>query len=171
MPNVKEAINELIEESYLMGLSEEEIRQDFELFLETCFAVIHDNVKDREAITGLSENLAREKTVILIADHSETTGQPEIGSGDGGKNSSEVFAEKVARRKRLILKIIAQYDPNLVRLIDEQRFQGKVHEEVVRPKFKMKKRPNWENLQTVLLKVGYAATIGLIALLIFGLIQ
>ena len=124
MPNVKEAINELIEESYLMGLSEREIRQDFEHFLETCFAVIHDNVKDREAITGLSENLAREKTVILIADHSEAGGESEIGAGDAGKNSSEVFAEKVARRKRLILKIIAQYDPNLVRLIDEQRFQG-----------------------------------------------
>ena len=171
MPNVKEAINELIEESYLMGLSEQEIRQDFEHFLETCFAVIHDNVKDREVINGLSENLAREKTVILIADHSEAGGEPEISAEDAGKNTSEVFAEKVARRKRLILKIIAQYDPDLVRLIDEQRFQGKIQEEVVRPRFKIKKRPNWEHLQALLLKVGYVATIGLIILLILGFIQ
>jgi hypothetical protein len=171
MANVKEAINELIEESYLMGLSEQEIRRDFEHFIETCFAVIHDNVKDREAINGLTENLAREKTVILIADHSEAGSEPEMGGEDAGKTSSEVFAEKVARRKRLILKIIAQYDPDLVRLIDEQRFQGKVEDEVVRPKFKIKKQPNWEHVRLLLLKIGYAATIGLIILLILGFIQ
>ena len=69
------------------------------------------------------------------------------------------------------MKIIAQYDPDLVRLIDEQRFQGKIQEEVVRPKFKIKKRPNLEHLQALLLKVGYVATIGLIILLILGFIQ
>ncbi len=171
MTNVKEAINELIEESYLMGLSEQEIRRDFEHFIETCFAVIHDNVKDREAINGLTENLAREKTCILIADHSATTAQPEIREEDAAKDPNEVFVEKVARRKRLILKIIAQHDPELVRLIDEQRFQGKIEDEVVRPKFKIKERPNWEHVRVMLLKVGYAATIVLIILLILGYIQ
>ena len=169
MPNVKEAINELIEESYLMGLSEQEIRQDFEHFIETCFAVIHDHVKDREAINGLTENLAREKTCILIADHSEGTGaEPEAREEEADKAPNEVFAEKVARRKRLILKIIAQYDPELVRLIDEQRFQGQIEDEVTRPKFKIKKRPNWEYLRVLMLKVGYAATIVLIILLILN---
>ena len=169
MANVKEAINELIEESYLMGLSEQEIRSDFEQFIETCFSVIKDSVKDREAVNGLAESLAREKTVILIADH---PGSSEIEpDGDEEKSPDVVFAERVARRKRLILKTIAQYDPDLVRLIDEQRFQGKIEDEVTRPKFRIRKGPNWEQVRMLALKVGYAATIGLIVLLILGFPQ
>ena len=169
MANVKEAINELIEEAYLMGLSEQEIRSDFEQFIETCFSVIKDSVKDREAVNGLAENLAREKTVILIADHpGSSEAEPD---SDDAKSPDVVFAERVARRKRLILKTIAKYDPDLVRLIDEQRFQGKIEDEVARPKFKIRKGPNWEQVRMLALKVGYAATIGLIALLILGYLQ
>ena len=169
MANVKEAINELIEESYLMGLSEQEIRSDFEQFIETCFSVIKGTVKDREAVNGLAESLAREKTVILIADHpgrSET-----VPENDQEKSVDVVFAERVARRKRLILRTIAQYDPDLVRLIDEQRFQGKIEDEVTRPKFKIRKGTDWEQVRMLALKVGYAATIGLIVLLVLGFLQ
>ena len=173
MADVKEAINELIEESYLLGLSEQEIRQDFEHFIETCFVVIHDHVQDKQAISKLTENLAREKTCILIADRSATAGgQPEVQEEASDKAPSEVFAEKVARRKRLILRTIGQYDPELVRLIDEQRFQGKIEEEASRPKFRVRKHPNWERTRLLLLKIGYATTIALIILLIYlGFIQ
>ena len=64
---VKEAIEEMIEESYLLGLSEQEIRKDFKRFIDACYAVIQENVKDRSIVSGLAENLAREQTVILIA--------------------------------------------------------------------------------------------------------
>ena len=170
MPNVKEAINELIEESYLMGLSEQEIRQDFEHFIETCFTIIHENVNDKGAVSGLTESLAREKTCILIADHSEA-GALEASEEEDEKASNELFAEKVARRKRLILKTIAEYDPELVRLIDEHRFQGKIEDEIARPKFKIRKAPNWEQVRLMALRVGYAATIGVIVLLILGFIN
>ena len=50
MANVKEAIEEVIEESYLLNLTAEEIRRDFEKFIETCFSVIKSNVRDRDAI-------------------------------------------------------------------------------------------------------------------------
>ena len=169
MANVNDAINELIEESYLMGLSEQEIRSDFEQFIETCFNVIKETVKDREAVNGLAESLAREKTVILIADHPGSSGTEPVNDED--KSSDAVFAERVARRKRLILKTIAQYDPDLVRLIDEQRFQGKIEDEVSRPKFKIRKGTDWEQVSMSALKVGYAATIGLVALLILGFLQ
>lgn len=170
MPNVKEAINELIEESYLLGLSEHEIRQDFEHFVRTCFSVIHDNVKDRAAINSLTENLAREKTCILIADHPQGAGSG-VSEEEAEKLATEVFAEKAARRKRLILRTIGRYDPELVRLIDEQRFQGKVEDEIRRPGFQATKRPQWDHIRALLLKVGYAATIALIVLLILGFIQ
>ena len=58
----KDAIEEMIEESYLLGLSEEEILADFSRFIDTCYTVIQGNVKSREALSRLAENLAREKT-------------------------------------------------------------------------------------------------------------
>ena len=78
--------------------------------------------------------------------------------------SQEGFAEKVARRKRLILKAIADYDPNLVRLIDAQRFQGDGSQE---PTVRIKKVRNWEQHRLLFLKWGYAATVALIVLLIY----
>ena len=47
MASIKEAIEEVIEESYLLNLTKEEIRQDFEKFIETCFEVIKSNVRNR----------------------------------------------------------------------------------------------------------------------------
>ena len=175
MSRVKEAIDELIEESYLLGMSEEEIREDFKRFIDACYAVIQAEIKDRQVINGLTENLAREKTCILIADRSEAgSGNLEVQEGEQGKADSEAFAEKVAHRKRMILKTIGEYDPHLVRLIDEHRFQGNYVEEeqLKRPKFKGERGRNWERMRLSVLKIGYAATVALIIVLIYlGFIQ
>jgi hypothetical protein len=52
----------------------------------------------------------------------------------------------------------------LVRLIDEQRFQGEVGEE---PKLRIKKRRNWEQHRLLFLKFGYATTVVLIMSLVY----
>ena len=57
MSRVKEAIEEVIEESYLRGLSDEEIRMDFKRFIDTCFSVLQSNVKDQESIGALTLSL------------------------------------------------------------------------------------------------------------------
>lgn len=166
MSRVKEAIEEAIEESYLRGLSDEEIRLDFKRFIDTCFSVLESNIKDRESISALTEELAREKTCILIADHAhESQKDTAVGDASGvDDDSQEGFAEKVARRKRSILKAIADYDPNLVRLIDARRFQGDGSQE---PTVRIKKVRNWEQHRLLFLKWGYAATVALIVLLIY----
>ena len=175
MTKVQEAIEEIIEESYLLGLSEKEIREDFKQFIDTCYNVIHHNIKDRGVVSNLAENLAREQTVILIADRN--AGLPQAGLKETSGNEStksqtaDDFCEKVARRKRQILRTLAKYDPDLVRIIDEHRFQGE-NDEPVRPAFRRKHRRinwkiNWSDLRVQMLKVGYAATVGLIVLLIW----
>jgi len=166
MANVKDAIEEMIEESYLLGLSEDEIREDFKRFIDTCYTVIEANVKNREAVSGLAEDLAREKTCILIADHLGEDEDSFVEEASEVKEVQDAFTEKVARRKRMILKAIADYDPQLVRLIDEQRFQGEI-KEVVRPKFKRRRSYNWEDHRQLLLKVGYGTTVFLIVLFIY----
>lgn len=187
---VKEAIEEMIEESYLLGLSQHEVRQDFKRFIDTCYAVIQENVKDRDAVSGLAESLAREQTVILIADRAETerteaadTVEDAIEEAadqaleavasdetvDDAARAAHEFSEKVARRKRQILRTIAEVDPRLVRLIDGQRFQGEA-DEPQRPVFRRQilgGRVDWSQVRTNLLKVGYATTVALIILLIW----
>jgi hypothetical protein len=168
---VKEAIEEMIEESYLLGLSEQEIRQDFKRFIDTCYAVIHGHIRDRGVVSGLAESLAREKTCLLIADRAEGMVADLEMCDDGTiKPPNELFAEKVARRKRQILKAIAQHDPQLVRLIDAQRFQGDVQEPVrprFRPPWRSPRLPDWERLRLHLLRLGYATTVALIVLLLY----
>lgn len=183
---VKEAIEEMIEESYLLGLSEQEVRQDFKRFIDTCYTVIQKNVKDRQAVSHLAESLAREQTVILIADRADAdrasaadVADPPAGVELDGETkeqdedrAAQEFSEKVARRKRQILRTIADVDPRLVRLIDEQRFQGE-SEEPQRPVFRARRsmsaswRPDWSQWRVMLLKVGYATTVALIILLIW----
>ena len=170
MSKVREAIEEMIEESYLLGLSEQEIRLDFKRFIDTCYNVIHENVKDRDVVSGLAENLAREQTCILIADRvEESEAELAVAEEGVGRESTELFAEKVARRKRQILKTIAEYDPHLVRLIDAQRFKGDLskHGGSGTMGWRPWWRPSWEQLRLQLLKVGYGISIALIVLLIY----
>lgn len=172
MTRVKEAIEEMIEESYLLGLTEQEIRADFKRFIDTCYAVIEENVKDREAVSGLAEDLAREQTVILIADRAEDGADLPLKEKSSSKSPEEEFSERAAYRKRQILRIIAEYDPQLVRLIDEHRFQGELDTEPAigalrRTAWRFAWRPDWQSIRLQLLKVGYAATIGIIVLLIW----
>lgn len=178
---VKEAIEEMIEESYLLGLSEQEVRQDFKRFIDTCYYVIQKNVKDRQAVSHLAESLAREQTVILIADRAEAD-RTEVADGSAvipdevAEDTDEAratheFSEKVARRKRQILRTIADVDPRLVRLIDEQRFQGEP-EEPPRPVFRRRRTtrswsPDWSQWRVMLLKLGYATTVALILLMVW----
>ena len=178
MSKVKEAIEEVIEESYLLGLSQQEIRQDFKRFIDTCYSVIHDHIKDRDVVSGLAESLAREQTCILIADRKGGSAEVDVGAEDEAGKAEETvdeFSERVARRKRQILRTIAKYDPQLVRMIDAQRFQGDGDEAVRvyrRPSWRPSWTPDWPQLRLQLLKVGYAATIGTIILLIWlGFIQ
>jgi len=177
MSKVKEAIEEMIEESYLLGLSEQEIRQDFKRFIDTCYAVIHDNIKDHQVVSGLAENLAREQTCILIADRVES-GSSDLeaaAEAEGERSPEEEFSERVARRKRQILRTIAQHDPRLVRLIDAQRFKGDKGEASLpvrrrrawRPAWRFPWHPDLQQVRMQLLKLGYAATIAVIILLIW----
>lgn len=168
MSRVKEAIEEIIEESYLMGLSEQEICEDFRRFIDTCYDVLYKNLKNREALNGLAETLEREQTFVLMADYAEER-RSQLGEDSPIKSLDEIFAEKAARRKRQILRTIAQYDPQLVRLIDAHRFQGEF-KEPARPRraaWRARWRPDWDRLRHQLLKVGYCATIGLIILLLY----
>ena len=162
MSRVKEAIDELIEEAYLLGLSEEDILEDFRRFIATCHTVIHQHIKDREILDVLFESLDREKAPILMADRAE-------GAREEGliKGADEALAEKVARCKRQIIKVIVQCDPRLEEFIEEQRFQGPARQEKIRRSEPVRSGFDGGHWRLLALKGGYAATVALIILLIY----
>ncbi len=124
MPNIRESINEMIEESYLLSLSESEIRMDLERFIEICTRVIRENIHDRKQMQKLSEKLARARALDLIEDYQGAEYSETFTKSQAVRPSRERFAEKVARNKRLILRAIRECDPKLEGLIEQERFPG-----------------------------------------------
>ncbi|MBS12585.1 MAG: hypothetical protein CME19_13400 [Gemmatimonadetes bacterium] len=126
MPSTNERIDQLIEESYLLSLSEEEIRTDLDRFVEVCGKVIRENVHDRKQMQELAQKLGRARALSLIEDQSDEDDEIEIAEPfeieDDGRSPKEVFAEKVARNKCLILRTIRDCNPGLEDLIDRERY-------------------------------------------------
>lgn len=121
MMRTSEYIEEVIEESYLLGLSDGEIRANLEQFVETCGRVIRDHVHDKKQMQMLAEKLARARALSLIEDHRDG----EWGEVKPVQVPHENLAERVARNKRLILRAIGDCNPKLVSLIDQARFPKK----------------------------------------------
>ena len=112
-----EYIEEAIEESYLIGLNEQEIRANLNQFIDTCGHVIREHMHDKQQMQMLAEKLARARALSLIEDRQDgewneiqpVTPQPNL-------------AERVARNKRLILRAISECEPQLVEKIEKARF-------------------------------------------------
>ncbi|MDP6037799.1 MAG: hypothetical protein QGG64_04555 [Candidatus Latescibacteria bacterium] len=119
-----EFIEEAIEESYLLGLSESEIRTNLDHFIDTCGRVIREHVHDRKQMQALAEKLARARALSLIENHQEGE-WGEVIPPQNQDDALDSLAERVARNKRLILRAIAECDPALVERIDQIRFPNR----------------------------------------------
>ena len=126
MPEASETIDQLIEESYLLGLSEDEIRTDLDRFVEVCGKVIRQHVHDRKTMQDLAQKLARTRALSLIEDQQDD--DLPIEKPDGDQSARERFAEKVARNKCLILKTIRDCNPKLEELIEKERYPTLIQE-------------------------------------------
>ncbi len=127
MPEASETIDQLIEESYLLGLSEEEIRADLDRFVEVCGKVIRQHVHDRKQMQELAQKLARTRALSLIEDQQDDDDLPIEDQGED-RSARERFAEKVARNKCLILKTIRDCNPQLEELIEKERYPSLIQD-------------------------------------------
>jgi hypothetical protein len=168
MAGLKDTIEELIEESYLMGRSEGEIKADLDRFIDACEKVIREQVRDKGKLEDLAEKLVLARTCSLVSDLSDADGEEGALREDGQpKSPAERFAEKVARNKRIILKAIGKCDPRLVELIERERFPGVIREPK-RPKVHLKPRkPLGERSHLLILRVCYGLTLLFIFYLIY----
>ena len=160
--DIRESIEEMIEESYLLGLNESEIKADLDRFVESCGKVIRQNVHDRKQMQILADKLARARALSLIEDHQhQPDGEELLAEEDAEKPPRRRFAERVARNKRLILRTIAECDPKLVERIERERFP--VQPPDLPPVFPVDAEQP-QKAKSLLMKICYAS------ILLFGLL-
>lgn len=168
MPGTNERIDQLIEESYLLSLSEEEIRADLDRFVEVCGKVIRENVHDRKQMQELAQKLARARALSLIEDQHDD--DDELGLAepfeieDDSRSPKEVFAEKVARNKCLILRTIRDCNPGLEDLIDRERYPALAEEPEAALPFTTGSGPSPKDM---VFKVFYVVTLLFVLLLVY----
>ncbi len=113
-----EFIEEAIEESYLLGLSDREILANLDRFIDTCISVIQAHVHDRKQMQMLAEKLAQARVLNRIENRRDNAWDAVLPE----QHPSNRLAERAARSKRAILSAIAECDPSLVERIDQARF-------------------------------------------------
>ncbi|MDE2997447.1 MAG: hypothetical protein OXU79_00025 [Gemmatimonadota bacterium] len=168
MPDIRESIDEMIEESYLSGLTEGEIRADMERFVSICGRVIRENVHDRKQTRRLTEQLARARALSLVEDTSGSRDDTDLLISNAGARSSLKggYAERAARNKRLILRVIRECDPKLEQLIEQERFSGTLPEPSS-PALPIGVDAPRNRVKDFFLKTCFAVTLLLILLLVY----
>ena len=120
MNQVKDAVEELIEETYLLSLSDEELEREVTRFAEVCGLVIMKHVKDKNKLNSLIQRLAMARLSSLIANKVAGLDLSGVLRPEGVTRSArERRIKAIVRNKRTILKIIGEYEPQLIPLIEE----------------------------------------------------
>lgn len=120
MDHVKDAVEDLIEETYLLSLSDEELDREVSRFAEVCGWVIMRYVKDKNKLNLLTQRLAMVRLTSLIANKVAELDLPGIFQSEGvAKSARERRVKAIIQNKRLILRTIGKYEPQLIPFIEE----------------------------------------------------
>jgi len=119
----RDMVEELIEESYLLGLTEDQIWEDLHRFVATCERTIREHVQDEKTLDRLLSHLnsVRERAYREVVARIKDAGA--LIKPDGSrKTRRELLAEQAAKNKRMVLQAIRECDPKLAAQIEQKRF-------------------------------------------------
>jgi hypothetical protein len=162
---VKQHIEELITESYLLCLSEKEIRTYLKSFPDSCEAVLKDGAAEPRDLKRAGIRVAVLKGYFLLSADSLSVPNPARnahGKSSESKSNLELFAEQVVGVRSLILRLLTDFDPKVAQavLADAERKNSAT----------MCRRPGRRRLRSAFLQTGYlallAATICMIWLIL-----
>ena len=127
MQTVKDTIEALIEESFLMMLSEEELERELERFFRTCRSVIRENIRD----SGRRRGLMRRIQAIQSVDMGSETESPGLRVPFVRGKKRLPHREDMVRRligiKRAAMKAVQELEPQLLFLIEHDLAQPCLH--------------------------------------------
>ncbi len=149
---VKQQIEELITESYLLCLNEKEIRSYLRSFLDSCETVLKDGTAEQCDLRLAGVRVAILKGYFLLSADSLSVPNPARkahGKSSESKSNLEIFAEQVVGVRGLILRLLTEYDPKIAQtvLADAERKNTAA----------VRYAPGRRFLRTALLQTGYLA--------------
>lgn len=110
MDRDREAVEDLIEESYLLSLSETAVNLRMKAFARMCDRCIRDSLEDSDHIEDLFEKLA---TMMYLYDKALTSDEEELVEMPDDMKK----VRNIVRKRRLALRIIERFAPEAARLI------------------------------------------------------
>jgi len=155
----RDMVEELIEESYLLGLTEDQIWEDLRRFVATCERAIREHVGDEKTLDRLLSYLNALKEQAYQEVVAKVREARALIKPDGSrKTRKELLAEQAAKNKRMVLQAIRESDPELAAKIEQKRF----------PALETKARENqWARYGRALLGVLYGLLWTVIAALLY----
>lgn len=128
---MKRQIEEVITESYLLCLSEREVRLYLKRFLDSCETVLSRSASDQRNLKIAGIRIAMLKAYLLLSADSRPVPNP---AKKGGAHSSELssehlrFVEQVVSARNLIVWLLNEYDSSFTRAVCEDCERRNVQE-------------------------------------------
>jgi hypothetical protein len=149
---IKQHIEEVITESYLLCLSEKEIRSYLKSFLDSCEAVLKESSIEPNDLKLAGIRVAILKGFFLLSADSLSVPKPTRnahGKSSETKTNHELLVEQVVGVRSLILRLLMEYDSKIARavLADAKRKNRAL----------VRRYPGKNRFYTVLLHAGYLA--------------
>jgi hypothetical protein len=159
---IKRQVEEVIEESYLLGLSDLEIQQNLRNFVEICEIVLKDSVKEERDIKITEIRIAILKACLLLSLDTYPLKKHKDGAASPERSPHNILAEQVVSTKSLIRRLIEEYDPKLALAILEGNIEKGTR---IR-----KRRIQKSRFITFLVQAGYFVLLALTGLLLWSVL-
>ncbi len=121
---IKQHVEELIEESYLLTLDECEVREYLRTFVKSCEDLLRDNISIHGDIRLTKVKIALLKSYLII-NRSQTSSARRYRDSsvkeEGDDAAGRLLARHVLQIKRSVLRLLESIDPSLVvKVLEEQ---------------------------------------------------
>ena len=143
---IKQHIEDLIEESYLLSLSDIEMREYFRDFIDACDHVLRTTISINDDLKTVRIRMALLKARLLVDQNSVIVVQREGKEGRAGTDH-DLFARQIITTKRAILRFFE--------LLDHTVAQAVLDETTRRKTLKEKESHRKRTLENGLVTVGY----------------
>ncbi len=129
---IKDQVEELIEESYLLSLSEAEIRNYLRNFLESCEYVLSQMIAIHEDLKVVSIKVALLKVKLLLSEWPQyAVKSRNIDTGDDSEKKKQTaqLVRQVMDIKMLIFNLLDRVNPKLRKFVSAEMKNRKRDEE------------------------------------------
>jgi hypothetical protein len=121
---IKQHVEELIEESYILSLTDDEMRRYFRNFIEACDHVLRSKVSIHDDLKIVRIKMALLKARLLIDNNAVCVMKQNISEIEA-LSRHKLFAQQIISTKRAIIKFFENFDPHIAHTVLEEAMTRK----------------------------------------------